>query len=113
LVVKHPEAFLWRYPRVRAEMILGPYDGKLSDAGESIEISMPGERNKDDEPQYIRIDRINYSDGSHPEDCPGFVDFWPVEADGAGRSLTRRTLTDYGNDPANWQAAIPFPGSSL
>ncbi|MBN2313504.1 MAG: lamin tail domain-containing protein [Sedimentisphaerales bacterium] len=113
LVVKHPEAFLWRYPRVRAEMILGPYDGKLSDAGESIEIGMPGERNEEDELQYIRIDRINYSDGSHPEDCPGFMDLWPVEADGSGRSLTRRTLTDYGNDPANWQAAIPFPGSTL
>jgi len=113
LVAKHPEAFSWRYPRVRAEMILGPYDGRLSDAGESVEISMPGERSRDEEPQYIRIDRINYSDGSHPEDCPGFVDLWPVEADGAGRSLTRRTLTDYGNDPANWQAATPFPGSNL
>ncbi len=113
LVVKHPKAFSWRYPRVRAEMILGPYDGKLSDAGESIEISIPGERKQDDEPQYIRIDRINYSDGSHPEDCPGFVDLWPIEPDGFGQSLTRRNLTDYGNDPANWQAATPFPGSKL
>ena len=113
LVVKHPEAFSWRYPRVRTEMILGPYEGKLSDAGESIEISMPGERNQDDEPPYIRIDRVNYSDGSHPEDCPGFVDLWPTEPDGSGQSLTRTILNDYGNDPANWQAATPFPGSKL
>lgn len=113
LVVKHPEAFSWRYPRVRAEMILGPYDGKLSNAGENIELSMPGERNQDDEQAYICIDRINYSDGSHPENCPGFMDLWPTEPDGFGQSLTRKTLTDYGNDPANWQAAIPFPGSKL
>ena len=113
VVARHPEAFSWCYPRVRTEMILGPYDGKLSDAGESIEISMPGERNQDDEQQYIRIDRVNYSDGSHPEDCPGFVDLWPTEPDGTGQSLTRKILTDYGNDPANWQAATPFPGDKL
>ena len=113
LVVKHPEAFSWRYTRVRAEMILGPYNGKLSNAGESIELSRPGERNQDGEQQYIRIERINYSDGSHPENCPDSVDFWPTEPDGLGRSLTRRILTDYGNDPANWKAALPFPGSEL
>ncbi len=104
LIVKHPEAFIWRYPNVPVEMILGPYNGKLSNAGESLELSMPGDDS------YIRIDRINYSDGSHPEDCPGDVDLWPTESDGAGLSLTRRIPVDYGNDPDNWQAASPTPG---
>ena len=110
LVVKHPEAFTWRYPNVPIEMILGPYDGQLSNAGESIELSMPGERDQDGEQHYIRIDRVNYSDGSHPEDYPGSVDPWPAEPDGSGPSLTRRVLTDYGNDPVNWRAAPPTPG---
>jgi hypothetical protein len=57
--------------------------------------------------QYIRVDRVGYSDGSHPEDCPGNVDLWPVEADGGGQSLTRSVLSDYGNDPDNWVAANP------
>lgn len=96
LIVKHPEAFTWRYPNVPAEKILGPYEGKLNNAGERLELSMPG----DD--AFIRIDRVNYSDGSS--------DLWPTEPDGAGLSLTRRIPADYGNDPDNWQAASPTPG---
>ena len=59
---------------------------------------------------YIRVDRVNYSDGSHPENCPGNIDLWPVEADGSGMSLTRKIPTDYGNDPDNWLASVPSPG---
>jgi hypothetical protein len=63
--------------------------------------------------QYIRIDRVVYSDGQHPENCPGGVDLWPVEADGGGLALTRKVPTDpsttlrtgYGNDPENWIAS--------
>ncbi|OHB74336.1 MAG: hypothetical protein A2Z25_24175 [Planctomycetes bacterium RBG_16_55_9] len=110
LVVKHPEAFIWRYSSVPIEMILGPYDGQLSNAGESIELSMPGQRDQDGEQHYIRIDHVNYSDGSHPEDYPGSADVWPTEPDGSGPSLTRRVLADYGNDPDNWMAGVPSPG---
>ncbi|MBN2312870.1 MAG: lamin tail domain-containing protein [Sedimentisphaerales bacterium] len=110
LVVKYPEAFLWRYPGVPDEKVLGPYDGKLGDAGESLELSMPGDVDDEGEPYYIRIDRINYSDGSHPEDCPGHVDLWPTEPDGADLSLIRKVFADYGNDPDNWMAATPSPG---
>ena len=111
LVVKKPAAFSWRYPDVPANIILGPYDGNLSNAGESLELSMPG----DIDPgapgrHYIRIDRINYSDGSHPENCPGPIDLWPTDTDGYGKSLTRRITTDYGNDPDNWTAAPASAG---
>ena len=106
-LVKHPEAFSWRYPNIEAGMIFGPYDGNLSNMGESIELSMPGDVDNDGERFYIRIDRVNYSDGSHPENCPGSEDLWPVEPDGDGRVLTRKILTDYGNDPDNWTADVP------
>ena len=73
----------------------------MSNAGERLELSMVGD---------IRVDRVNFSDGSHPENCPGGVDLWPVEADGAGSSLTREVPSDYGNDPDNWNASSPSPG---
>jgi len=110
LIVKKPEAFSWRYPSVPAEIIFGPYDGNLSNAGESLELSMPGDVDKDNVRQYIRVERINFSDGSHPENCPGSIDLWPTDTDGYGKSLTRRISTDYGNDPDNWTAAFASPG---
>jgi len=110
LVVKNPAAFSWRYPSVPVEMIFGPYDGNLSNAGESLELSMPGDVDKENVRQYIRVDRVNYSDGSHPENSPSGIDLWPVEADGDGMALTRKVPTDYGNDPENWLASAPSPG---
>ena len=110
LVVKTPEAFSWRYPSVPAEIIFGPYDGMLSNSGESLELSMPGDVDSQGGIYYIRIDRVVYSDGSHPENCPGGIDLWPVEADGNGMALTRKVPTDYGNNPDNWTTAAPSPG---
>jgi hypothetical protein len=55
---------------------------------------------------------VTYSDGSHPEDCPGGVDDWPTGADGGGKSLSRKVSSDYGNDVANWKAAEPSPGQA-
>ena len=69
-----------------------------------------GDTNNDEEPYYIRIDRSNYSDGSHPENCPGGIDLWPTEADGEGLSLHRIAAGNYGNDPDNLMALTPTPG---
>ena len=110
LVVNKPAAFSLRYTSVPAEIIFGPYDGKLSNAGESLELSMPGDIDMAGQRHYIRVDRVNYSDGSHPENCPGRTDLWPTEPDGSGRSLMRKVISDYGNDPDNWAASIPSPG---
>jgi hypothetical protein len=110
LVVKKPEAFSWRHPDVPADIIFGPYDGNLSNAGESLELSMPGDVDKEGTRHYIRTDRVKYSDGSHPENCPGGIDLWPVDPDGYGQSLTRKVPTDYGNDPDNWTTAPVSPG---
>jgi len=90
--------------------VLGPYIGSLSNGGEKLELSMPGDVDEFDTRYYIRADRVNYSDGSHHGDAPGGVDLWPVGADGGGKSLTRTVPGDYGNDPDNWTAEDPSPG---
>jgi hypothetical protein len=110
LVVKNPTAFSWRYPAVPAGKILGPYGGRLANGGERVEISKPGDVDGYGTRHYIRVDRVNYSDGWHPEDCPGGVDLWPPEADGGGKSLARKVSTDYGNDVINWEAGDASPG---
>jgi hypothetical protein len=83
--------------------------GSLSNGGEKIQISKPGDEDPvTHERYYIRIDRVVYSDGSHPEG----EDPWPTEPDGTGQSLGRKVPADYGNDVANWQANNPpTPGS--
>lgn len=110
LVVKNLDAFFWRYPGVSPSIVYGSYDGKLDNAGEKVEISKPGDMDGGTR-YYIRVDRIGYSDGSHPGGEPGDVDLWPTEADGEGKSLTRINTSLYGNDPNNWQASTPTPGS--
>lgn len=85
--------------------LLGPFQRKLGNADDSVELYSP------DSPQtlpgpdfgvvpYIRVDRVRYS--SAPP--------WPSQAAGTGLSLNRRQAYLYGNDPVNWQAAVPTPG---
>ncbi|MFC1603492.1 lamin tail domain-containing protein [Planctomycetota bacterium] len=79
--------------------------GRLSNAGEKLQLSKPGDQVEDTR-YYIRIDRVNYSDGSHPAG----EDPWPTEPDDSDKSLMRIVPADYGNDPDNWTAANPSPG---
>ncbi len=83
--------------------IYGPYTDALSNDGEKIELSMPGNPEPGFVP-YIRTEKVNYSDGSHAIGN----DPWPPNADGTlGYSLHRNAPADYGNDVANWQASAP------
>ncbi len=110
LVVKNPTAFGWRYPDVSPSIIYGPYSGKLANEGEQLELGKPGEIDGGVR-QYIRVERVGYSDGSHPGDDPVEPDLWPIDADGKGKSLGRINTALYGNDPNNWQAITPTPGT--
>lgn len=110
LVVKNPTAFQWRYPSVPAGILYGPYGGRLANEGEQLELGKPGDVNNLGERQYIRVERVTYSDGSHPGQDPAEPDLWPAEADGGGKSLGRINPALYGNDPDNWQAITPGPG---
>ncbi len=116
LLVKNPAVFaasVYRGMVPGGVQILGPYDGKLSNAGEQLELSVPGDVDELGERQYIRVERVSYSDGSHHENFEELVlpvDPWPVMADGFGSSLTRINPHLYGNDPNNWTADSPTPG---
>jgi hypothetical protein len=91
-----------------AVLAWGP--GTLSHGGELIEISKPIAAAGDGGVAWIGLDRVAYSDHSHPQDSAADADPWPIEADGQGLSLHRIDPTAYGNDPANWKAAVPSPG---
>jgi len=111
LIVRHVTAYMAECGAPPfGVLVLGPYGGGLNNGGEKLELSMPGDEDEFGTRYYIRADRVNYSDGSHHDDAPGGVDLWPVEADGGGKSLTRKVPSDYGNDPNNWIAATPSPG---
>jgi len=115
LVVKNPAAFKQRYPAVNTSIIYGPYpDTQLSNGGEKLELAKPGDL-ADGIRYYIRMDRVVYSDGSHPADFDSGTDPWPTAADGSGNSLHQKTPTtpgqNYANDVANWKADAPTPGN--
>jgi hypothetical protein len=84
--------------------------GGLSNGGDKIQLSKPGEAEADGTRHWLRVDRVVYSDGSHPADFAWGLDPWPTEADGQGSSLARIDPATYGNDPANWRVATPSPG---
>ena len=86
--------------------------GKLANSGEKIRLLKPGDVDEAGIRHWIEVDRVNYSDGSHGEDFNDGIDPWPREADGLGFSLNRLSPMRYGNDPNNWQATIPTPGSA-
>ena len=110
LVVRtDPDIFKTVYSVPGPIQVLGPFANytELQNDGEKIELSMPGNPEPGGFVPYIRVEQVNYSDGSHPVgDDP-----WPISADGNGDSLNRKVDGDYGNDIDNWQAATPTPGS--
>ena len=96
VIARNLAAYAERYGS--ATGALGPYDGKLNNGGEKLDLSKPGDQ-EGTERYYILVDRVNYSDGYHPEE----TDPWPKSTDGTGYPLARIDNDSYGNDIANWQ----------
>ncbi len=91
--------------------VFGPFANgtALANDGEKVELSKPETPEPDGYVPYIRVEQVNYSDGSHP--AAGAVsDPWPTTPDGGGKSLGRKVPGNYGNDVDNWQAVTPSPG---
>jgi len=76
--------------------------GGLSNGGETLQLDRPGAVDALNVVQYIREDRVNFSD-SLP---------WPTSPDGTGPSLTKTSEKDYGNDYLNWLALPASPGAA-
>ena len=98
-------AFRSKYGVGPGIQIFGPYDGKLANDGEDVELKKPTTPLPAGVP-YVLVDKVSYRDTAP----------WPGGADGYGLSLQRRVAAAYGNDPANWFAAPPTAaagGSSI
>lgn len=108
LLVKDETTLRRRYTIPETVNILEWPSGKLSNSGEKIQLDMPGDVDLAGQRYWILVDRVNFSDGSHPDGLG--TDLWPAGPDGRGWSLQRITLNAYGNDPINWQAGTPTPG---
>jgi len=103
LLVKSKNAFNSRYSAVPTGVQIFEWGlGRLDNGGENVELSKPGDEVEGTR-YYIRVDRVNYSDGSHPVG----QDAWPSQPDGWGASLSRLWPQHYGNEPNNWLAAYP------
>jgi hypothetical protein len=101
-------AFRDRFGIAATVPVLGPWKGSLPNNQGKVELAQP------DEPiaapssnaglvPYLTVDSVSYSD-----DTP-----WPPSADGRGASLHRISLASFGDDPANWAAAAPAPGTEF
>jgi len=87
--------------------VFGPFEGRLDNVGESVELVRPdapqpvGSANPGEAP-YVLADKVRYSSS----------DPWPGGAAGIGGSLQRVNPGAYGNDPVNWIAVTPTPGGA-
>ncbi|HRZ35419.1 MAG TPA: lamin tail domain-containing protein [Candidatus Paceibacterota bacterium] len=78
----------------------GPWQGRLANDEDTIELAQPAVAQGQDTP-YALVDKVHYLDLAP----------WPTGADGSGASLQRRTLASYGNEPTNWFASTPTAGA--
>jgi hypothetical protein len=98
-------AFRAKYGVPTNTPIFGPYGGKLSNAGGTIELYKPDKTQGPTHPDvgfipFILVERVKYTDG-----IP-----WPTSPDGTGDSLQRVTGELFANDPINWTGGTPTPG---
>jgi hypothetical protein len=102
IVAKNPAAFAERYGSANGAIVLGPFENatKLSNGGEMVELSLPGDTDLFDVRHYVLVDSVRYDDESP----------WPATPDGDGDSLARINVATYGDDVINWQAEAVTPG---
>jgi hypothetical protein len=99
-------AFRSNYTVAAQVQVFGPYNGKLDNSSDSVELLQPDAPETNGAVPYVLVERVKYFDSTP----------WPALADGHtngnGLSLQRRVNADYGNDPVNWQAGPPTAGAA-
>lgn len=89
-----PGAFAAAFPALTLRVI-GPFQGKLNNDGERIELRAPQPPETDGrETAYAVMDAVEY----------GIAEPWPA-AGANGQVLVRKDLLQFGDDPANWEMA--------
>lgn len=90
-------------------LIFGPYSGKLENRSDSVELTKPDAPQPDGKIPRVLVDKFRYEDAAP----------WPTAADSGTNSIALHRRIDfpsgqtvYGNDPVNWYAATPSPGST-
>jgi hypothetical protein len=94
-------AFRAAYNLTTNVQVLGPWAGLLNNAGDWVKLEKPATPAAD-ATLYVLADAVRYRPAS----------LWPAAANGTGFSLQRRLASAYGNDPTNWCAAAPTPGTA-
>ena len=89
-------AFAVLYSVDPSTQLFGPWDGKLNNAGESVDLYRPGSPETNMVPMIL-VDRVDYATSAP----------WPSAADGDGPPLERLLPSAYGNSAANWFAGTP------
>ena len=89
-------AFRLAYGWDDARRMIGGWDGRLANEGETLELNRPDDPPEDD-PAFVPEtleERVAWRDTAP----------WPESADGEGWALRRTNATGLGGDPANWTA---------
>jgi len=85
-------------------VVVGPWDGRLDNAGETVRLLRPNASGAagagTSEPPYLLVEQVDYRPTAP----------WPVEVIESGRSLGRRFESSYADDFENWRAVVPSPG---
>ncbi len=100
-------AFRYRYRLPDALRIFGPWQGRLGNDGETVNLYQPDPPQVAPHPDaglvpYVLVESVTY----------GVASPWAGGAVATGFSLQRANPSGYGNDPSNWVAAPPSPGTS-
>jgi hypothetical protein len=97
--------FRARYGVLESTRLFGPWQGRLGNRGETVELHKPDSPQVAPHPDaglvpHILMESVGYGAG-YP---------WPGGTVATGSSLQRAVATGYGNEPLNWFAASPTAG---
>ena len=94
--------FMQKYAVNTNVQLFGPYQGKLGNSGDSINLEAPDAAQSllhinEGYVPHVTVDLLEYSS----------VGPWPTGASASGLSFQKKNSFQYGNDPTNWFAGTP------